>query len=171
VRERTHDGGQADPLGAAKQEALRHQLGEAMLRLEAFSGEIPAPLGEAERAMRDAAQALGAGQPDQAVGAQTRAAEALAKSLNAAGQMMAQRLGGAAGLFVGAPGAVGRSGDIFGRPPGNGQRGFGTGEVAIPDRGEIRRAEEILRELRRRAGERSRPRPELDYIERLLRRF
>jgi hypothetical protein len=36
---------------------------------------------------------------------------------------------------------------------------------------DLRRAHEIVRELRRRAGERSRPQFERDYIERLLRQF
>jgi len=69
-------------------------------------------------------------------------------------------------LFPGSGGG----GDIFGRSPG-GARGLGVGEVELPEQGELRRAGEILEELRRRAGERSRPEAELDYIERLLRRF
>jgi hypothetical protein len=36
---------------------------------------------------------------------------------------------------------------------------------------ELRRAREILDELRRRAGERARPKIERNYIERLLRQF
>jgi hypothetical protein len=45
------------------------------------------------------------------------------------------------------------------------------GGIKIPDQMESRRALDILHELRRRAGERNRPVPELDYIERLLKRF
>ena len=44
-------------------------------------------------------------------------------------------------------------------------------DVEVPDRASLRKAGEILGELRRRAGQRTRPRPELDYIDRLLRRF
>jgi hypothetical protein len=36
---------------------------------------------------------------------------------------------------------------------------------------ERQRSREILEELRRRAGESERPKPELDYIDRLLRQF
>ena len=36
---------------------------------------------------------------------------------------------------------------------------------------ELQRAREIMDELRRRAGERQRPKFERDYIDRLLRRF
>jgi len=46
-----------------------------------------------------------------------------------------------------------------------------TGDVSIPDASSMQRAREILDELRRRSGERFRPKLELDYIERLLHRF
>lgn len=45
------------------------------------------------------------------------------------------------------------------------------GPGKIPDEMEMRRAHDILRELHRRAGDLDRPRIELDYIDRLLRRF
>ena len=41
----------------------------------------------------------------------------------------------------------------------------------LPPASAVERARSILDELRRRAGERARPRDELDYIDRLLRRF
>ena len=45
------------------------------------------------------------------------------------------------------------------------------GDVKIPDENILQKSRQILDELRRRAGERFRPPIELDYIERLLRRF
>ena len=45
------------------------------------------------------------------------------------------------------------------------------GDVNIPDMSILQKSRQILDELRRRAGERSRPAIELDYIERLLKRF
>ena len=63
---------------------------------------------------------------------------------------------------------VGR--DPLGRP----QAGLGNTDnerVAIPEESEIQRTREILRELYRRAGDRTRSQTENDYIERLLRRF
>lgn len=75
-------------------------------------------------------------------------------------------------MFSGDPDEFGdEDGDIFGRKPGDGTRGFGVGQVEIPDRMELRRAQEILEELRRRAGERDRPSRELQYIDRLLNQF
>jgi uncharacterized protein (TIGR02302 family) len=155
---------------AADQQQLRQELGELMLGMSGFLGSIPAPLGDADQAMRRAVDALGQGHRDAALADQTQAADALARALDSAGQAMAQRLGGMIGL-PGEDGQIGgESGDIFGRSPG-GQRGFATGPLAIPDRSELQRAHEILDELRRRAAERFRPRQELDYIDRLLRRF
>ena len=60
--------------------------------------------------------------------------------------------------------------DPLGRP----MRGAGAdagGDVEVPDKASLQKAREILDELRRRAGQRTRPRPERDYIDRLLRRF
>ena len=43
--------------------------------------------------------------------------------------------------------------------------------VKVPDQIDIQRAREILEELRRRLGETTRPPIELEYLERLLKRF
>ena len=60
--------------------------------------------------------------------------------------------------------------DPFGRPlSSNGT--YDQGDVKIPDDNMLQKSRRILDELRRRAGERSRPEIELDYIERLLKRF
>ena len=48
---------------------------------------------------------------------------------------------------------------------------YDQGDVKIPDENILQKARQILDELRRRAGERSRPQIELDYIDRLLQRF
>jgi hypothetical protein len=46
-----------------------------------------------------------------------------------------------------------------------------TQDVKVPTEAERKRVRNILDELRRRAGEPARPTLELDYIDRLLRRF
>lgn len=153
---------------AGEQRELRRRLGELGLRLDAFSGEIPPSLGAADRAMNSAARSLDAGRANAALDGQGEAVQALRDTLESAGRAVAQRLGAGMALFAG--GSRG-GGDIFGRTPGEQGHGLGKGDVKIPDHGEMRRAGEILQELRRRAGERKRPSAELDYIERLLRRF
>ena len=83
---------------------------------------------------------------------------------------MLQALGQNPGLDEG-PGQFNRVGrDPLGRP----QAGLGAIDdesVKIPDEADVQRAREILRELYRRSGDRSRPPIERDYIDRLLRRF
>ncbi|MFQ5623440.1 MAG: TIGR02302 family protein [Paracoccaceae bacterium] len=60
--------------------------------------------------------------------------------------------------------------DPLGRPSGS-TGGIRTDESLLPDADALRRAQEILDEIRRRSGERTRPRLELDYLRRLLDRF
>lgn len=157
---------------AAEQEALRRQLGDLMLQLDELVGSIPEPLGQAERAMQEAAEALGGGRPADAVPPQTKAVEHLRGAAEAAAAAMAEQLGGFGAMFAPQPGGFKQGGDDpFGRFGPDGFRGFGIGEVEIPQRMQMREVEEILQELRRRAGEQERPQPEREYIKRLLRRF
>jgi hypothetical protein len=157
--------------GADMQESLRRQLGELMRMLGEAGGQIPGNFGRAERSMRDAGEALGQGQPGQALGPQGNALDQL---MQGAGQMMEQLM---QQFGQGMP----SPGDPTGRQPRPGQRAFdplpntGTNSssenVRIPDDLEMQRTREILQELRRRAGELGRPQSERDYIDRLLRRF
>jgi uncharacterized protein (TIGR02302 family) len=151
-------------LEGARQDELRRDLGKLMLNFDEVLGGIPQSLGKAERAMRDASRALDGKRLKDAEKAQTEALEQLRQGSQNAARMLVQRLGGLMGRV-----RPGRKPDPFGRHPGAGADI--TGAVKIPDRMDILRAREILQELRRRAGERQRPQSELDYIERLLKRF
>jgi hypothetical protein len=74
----------------------------------------------------------------------------------------------------GQPNARGQTGqrddDPLGRPTRS--RDFSDGRVRVPtaDESAVERARRIMEELRRKLGDPSRPRDELDYFERLLRR-
>ena len=74
------------------------------------------------------------------------------------------------------PGAPDRA-DPHGRDPlgrrfGQGSSGADeSADVTVPEERERQRTQAIQEELRRREGERSRPREELDYIDRLLKQF
>ncbi|MEE9545282.1 MAG: TIGR02302 family protein [Rhodospirillales bacterium] len=157
---------------AARQDKLRHGLGDVMLRFDETLGKIPRQLGEAERAMREAVESFTRGRPETAVRRQGEALEKLRQAQKDLAQRIARRLSGRLGAVRGSPASQpGWRRDPFGRFP-DGAFGNAFGErIKIPDRMEIRRARKILRELRRRAGERQRPKLERDYIERLLRRF
>lgn len=196
---------------ARVQRALRRALGELMQDYADLMGNIPKNLGDADLAMRGAAQQF-AGAQDRAAAADVRKAiAALQKGGQQMSQQMAQAFGGSGqqegdqqgagdadqggmGLAFGAPGQgdpdsqgsgdqpwdgsspFGQRGnrrlDPLGRPLHDG--GHGTqeaGDVQLPEQMEKARTRAIQQELRRRAGERTRPQQELDYINRLLKQF
>jgi hypothetical protein len=162
---------------AGQQEGVRRMLGEMMRRLGDGMGDIPAPFGRAERSMRDATGALQRNRPGEAIGPQTEALDQLQQAARDFAQELQKRLGNAWGDPNGDEvGATDRDPrdrverDPFGRPTSNNGT-YDQGDVRIPDEGILQKSRQILDELRRRAGERSRPQIELDYIERLLKRF
>ncbi|MBO0735872.1 MAG: TIGR02302 family protein, partial [Alphaproteobacteria bacterium] len=162
---------------AGQQEGLRRSLGDMMRHLGDGPGDIPEPLGRAERAMREATEALQHQQPGEAVGPQTEALDQLQQAARDFAQQMQQRMQGQQGSpNEDESGATdGRSRergerDPLGRPVSNNGT-YDQGDVKIPDQNTLQKSREILDELRRRAGERSRPEIELDYIDRLLKRF
>jgi len=173
------DSGETGEMGdaAGQQEGLRRTLGEIMRQLGDGMGDIPEPFGRAERAMRDAAGALQRSRPGEAIGPQTEALDQLQQAARDFAQQLQQRLGNMWGDPNGDEvGATDRNPrdrierDPFGRPMSN-NGSFDQGDVKIPDENILQKSRRILDELRRRAGERFRPPIELDYIERLLKRF
>lgn len=167
-------GDNATPEALARmQEELRRQLGEFMRKLGEGMGQIPQPFGEAERAMKDATDALGRSQPGEAVGPQGDAVERLQDGAQALAETMRQNQ--QANGSAPDPGAQGRSEGDQRRDPlrDRPNQGYATDEsgIEIPGESDLLRARRIFDELRKRSGERSRPELELDYIERLLKRF
>ncbi|PIW31050.1 MAG: TIGR02302 family protein [Rhodospirillales bacterium CG15_BIG_FIL_POST_REV_8_21_14_020_66_15] len=165
--------GDPNAMGRARQEALRRALGELMLQMDEMLGNIPGEMGQAERAMREASRALGQGQPGDAVPPQSEALEHLQKSQDQMSQQMAQQFGPQLGLRLGPQGQRrnDRGQDPFGRGAGGAFGSAIDGDVDVPTRMEMRRAREILEELRKRSGEPQRPPLERDYIDRLLKQF
>jgi len=123
---------------------------------EQFSG--------AEQAMREAERALRNGDLGRATEEQARALEQLRQGAQSMAQQMMQQMPSRFGMTGDAPR------DPLGRPPRSQNPDPGT-SVKVPDAIDVQRAREILEELRRRLGDQTRPSIELDYIERLLRRF
>jgi uncharacterized protein (TIGR02302 family) len=165
-------------LGAAAgpQEDLRRALGDIMRQLGSGAGDIPDALGRAERAMRDATGALQRGDPGAAIGAQTDALDQLQEGAREFAQQLRDHMENGWEAQGDDPGGYGHEApdmgnrDPFGRPM-TGNNLFDQGDVRLPDASILQKSREILDELRRRAGERARPTIELDYIDRLLRRF
>jgi hypothetical protein len=134
-----------------------------------MTGDIPAPLGKAERAMKDAVGALDQGDP-------ARANEAQAEALDQLMQGQQQMLKALADRFGSRPGAAPRD-QLLSQQPDPGQRSqegnglIDTGDVKLPEAADLQRARQILDELRRRSAEQFRPKIERDYLRRLLDRF
>lgn len=123
-------------------------------------------LGRAEQAMREAEEALGRGEGQSALDAEGRALQ----SLRQGAQAMAQ---GQRGNQNGEPGPGGPGEESAQRtdPLGRPLRSQDYGDdftVKVPDEVDAQRARRVLEELRRRLEDPGRPRPELDYLERLL---
>ena len=113
-----------------------------MRRMGDGLGDIPDPLGRAERAMHDAAQALRGGRPGAAIGPQTDALDQLQQAAREFAQQMQQRLGNAwgepadRGDGTGQPRERGER-DPLGRPMANGGA-YDQGDVKIPDQDTMR---------------------------------
>jgi uncharacterized protein (TIGR02302 family) len=177
---------EANNEGQEEQQAIRRELGKMMRKFGEQAGQIPKGLGDAERAMRQSERALGQGRPGDSIDPQNQALDALRRGAQNSAQALARRLGrggvgrgrfdprgGRFGAFTGPRLRGLRPGnrDPFGRQLEQGSAGTSTGRVKIPEESEIQRARKILNELRKRMGDQWRPELELEYIERLLKRF
>jgi uncharacterized protein (TIGR02302 family) len=147
-----------------RQAQLRKNLEQLKKDLEEMGAGDPDKLGKAEEAMGEAEEALKEGDFEEAGEQQAQALEQMRQSAQAMAQEMQEN----------AQQKVGRGGDSPRDPLGRPQRSQGPDlgtSVKVPNAIDAQRAREILDELRKRAGENLRPPTELDYIERLLRRF
>jgi len=163
------------------QEALRKRLEDVQRRMRQFGMKPEQGLDDAESAMREAEGALGEGEKNQgrAVDAQGRALEGLRRGAQSMAEQMqpggepGQEKGQEAGQGSGPgaqPGRNSASPDPLGRESRN--RGDQSRSVYDPlGAPSAQRAQQVLEELRKRLSDPARPRDELDYLERLLRRY
>jgi uncharacterized protein (TIGR02302 family) len=137
---------------AAQQGALENDLRQLQGKLDKQQG---GKLGAAGNAMGQARKDLGGRDLDNAGADEKDALERMRQTADALSRQLAQHQ---------------QSGQTQQDPLGRGVGGSGGG-VKIPQASDMARARTILRELRKRAGERNRPQRELDYIDRLLKQF
>jgi uncharacterized protein (TIGR02302 family) len=161
---------------AGEQDSLRGALGDMMRQLEEMLGNVPEGFGQADGSMGNSSDQLRRGQPGRALRPQMDALDQMRAGARQAMREMMERFGQGEGEGAGddafgdqqaserdpagrdLEGNNGNLTDAFQRIPGLGE-------------GQIQRSQEILDELIRRLGERTRPDAERDYLERLLRRF
>lgn len=158
---------------AGEQEALRRQLEELSRGLGNGGEAARRALEEAARAMGEARSDLEAGANSDAVRDQMEALDRLNEGADALAQEMQQGQGEAQAQGDRQGRGQGRDqsrNDPFDRPTSS-YGALDGRSTKVPDQALVDRARELMRELRRRAAEASRPRIELDYFERLLDQF
>lgn len=164
--------GRADDL-AERQRDLAEQLRDQQLQPLPGEGTDEGDaaldaLERAQRAMEQAAEALEDGDTGQALSRQADAIEAMRDGLRALDQARQQDMRDQQrdGLETGEGGRR----DPLGRPRSQGGE-VGTDDNLLQGADVYRRAQDLLQELRRRAGEMDRSEAELDYLRRLIERF
>jgi transcriptional regulator of heat shock response len=137
---------------AKQQDQVRQKLNQAMQKL----GKRGDALGKAGQAMEQAQKSLNGKNLSNASNAENNALQELRKGADALAKEM----------------QAGANSQQAGKedPLGRGENGPGN-MIKLPDANDLARARDILQELRRRAGQRSRPQQELDYLDRLLKEF
>ena len=160
-----------------RQQALRQRLEDLQRRMKENGMQGEEGLSDAEDAMRQAENALRQGKEGEAIDAQGRALDGLKRGAEGMAQQMQDMAEGEGqgeqegGQQPGQQGQAGaRDDDPLGRPTRG--RDMSDGRVRVPtaDESAVQRARRIMEELRRKLGDPTRPREELDYFERLLRR-
>ena len=178
------------------QRVLRRALDELSTEFKSLTGKPAGALDDASKAMDRARDALASGQDAPAVTAQMQALASLQKGAQQMRSTMSgSGSGGGTGMALlpgdgqsgsgtgGEPGQEpgqdeasgseqGGNKDPLGRHLASGHAGMDDGsDTHVPDATETGRSREIEQELRRRDSDRTRPQPELDYLDRLLKPF
>lgn len=147
-----------------RQRQLRDRLGQLQRGINEQGAQPSEQLEGARESMESAENALGRGDLETATEEQARALDQMRQGAQQMAQQMLQNM----------PGRMGQNGDTPRDPLGRPQRSQGPDlgtAVKVPEQIDMQRAREILEELRRRLGDAQRPPVELDYLERLLKRF
>ncbi len=124
-------------------------------------------LDDAARAMRRAQDALGAGDLDRAIDNQAQAMDALRDGIRDMDRAMAEARNPDQGQGMAQDQDTENARDPLGRPQGR-DGSSGTPEASQTTQDVARQAEELLNEIRRRAGELNRSELERGYLKRLL---
>lgn len=153
---------------AQQQDKLRDSLGQIVRSLTERHPDVPPQLATADQSMKGAGQSLGRQEWPEAKSKQGKALDALkemSKDMQKNMKMQVLRLPSGR-----KEGKSGSRPDPFATPNPTDQV-EDDGSIKVPTQEKVKRAREILDELRRRSGEYERPQEEREYIERLLNSF
>lgn len=151
-----------------EQEALRYILGQMMREIGTALDQIPENLGTAERAMMRSQKALAQNLPKASIPEQELAIEKLREAMDQLSEQFMAQMQQIMGFSFSQNGQ-----DPFGREQqGNNGPGLApNSDVKLPNQSERKKAEEILELLRKKSGDFNRPEEELEYFQRLFKRF
>ncbi len=149
-----------------RQKALRRTLQGLSRQLGKMGLKAPDPFGRAGEAMERAGKQLGKGRNGDAAGEQGKALDNLRRAMRSIARQIMRRMARNAG---GGPQGKNRV-DPLGRTLPSDQLGSNERMRRSGNAG-MKEAFRLRNELKRRLGERSRPEPERQYLERLLRWF
>jgi len=150
-----------------RQRELKERLGRLQRGMKELGMQPPGQLDGAEKSMERAEESLRNGDMAGATEHESRALEQLRQGARQLAQQLLRQLPSRYGLMNRDRGEL----DPMGRPPRQTDGPDPGSAVKVPDEIDVQRAREILEELRRRLGETTRPPIELEYLERLLKRF
>ncbi|MDR6263709.1 TIGR02302 family protein [Roseobacter sp. N2S] len=160
---------------ADRQQALRQMLEQQRQGFDqnGVQGgeELSESLNEAERQMGEAERNLQEGNSADALNNQADAMESLREGMRRLGEAQRQAQSDQSGQQGTEPGqGEDDARDPLGRPLSETGR-IGTNERLVPTEEQYRRSREVMDEIRKRSGDRTRPSLELEYLKRLLDRF
>ena len=150
---------------ADKQGGLSDQLDRLQREL---NGEGKGELGDASKNMKGAEGSLRDGSKDDALQQQGQAMDQMQKGAKKLGQRLAQQGQGKTGQQGKDGEAGGTNDDPLGRPRATHNPDQGPNKNAVPSEMAIKRAREILEQLRNRSNDQNLGETEKSYIERLL---
>jgi hypothetical protein len=145
-----------------------------MRKLSETFNQIPDGFGQAERAMKNAERALQRARPGDAVGPQSDALSQMQKGARTFNEMLREQTANGQGTPNDQAQDLqeGRQDEIDPLNRRRSGQGFvDRNNLSIPRGSDLQKARHLFDELRRRSGDLRRPTLELDYIDRLLRRF
>ena len=160
-----NDGGSMTGQGLGnRQKALADQLDKLKNEMKRAGAAGSKDMDAANEAMEEAERSLNEGDLETATQEQGEALDKMRKGAEKMQQEMAKN----------GRNRYGQNGDTPRDPLGRPQKSQGPdagASVKVPSEIDVQRAREILEELRKRSAEQTRPPVELDYLERLLKRF